>query len=399
MGSRRHHPGRRVEDHFARASSTLGPLGEGAQSVSRCKSRSQHVEGCAHPGTEIEVRIERLQAAISALGDADMAEKESLVKYLHHAQAQAVVPPVLEQIASTQGFIERERKRSAAAEEAVLLAVKNRDESLEALAQGEKRLEELQSQQRSPFAGPVDDAETEFARLRAQVASERYRTATHEGSGDAQFGSSRALSMDGRESQGFGGSCQHGRPQSGCRFEFHVDTGSRAHARDDRKETFRRRVPVSHSSWRGAVRTLLRVAHTSRCLARYGHRGTRVGEAAHPGPSRRLRRVGDERNVAPRLSTLATLVDSSVSDDEMPLLSGFTGPQDRDDVHDHGTIDPTLLDSLAEDLGATERDTIPARLADREVDECSSVGSESCWGEQEDIADDEVPEWGVPGVA
>ena len=35
----------------------------------------------------------------------------------------------------------------------------------------------------------------------------------------------------------------------------------------------------------------------------------------------------------------------------MPLLSGFTGPQGRDDVHDHGTIDPTLLDSLGEDLG------------------------------------------------
>ena len=89
----------------------------------------------------------------------------------------------------------------------------------------------------------------------------------------------------------------------------------------------------------------MRAAHTSRCSARYGHRGTRVGEAANPGPSRRLRRVGDDRNVAPRLSTLATLVDSSVSENEMPLLSGLTGPQDRDDVHDNGTIDPTLLDS------------------------------------------------------
>ena len=42
-----------------------------------------------------------------------------------------------------------------------------------------------------------------------------------------------------------------------------------------------------------------------------------------------------------------------------------------------------------------ERDTIPARSADREVDECSSVRSETCWGEKEDIADVEVPEWGV----
>ena len=115
-------------------------------------------------------KIARLQAAISALGDADMAEKESLVKSLQRAQAQAVVPPVSEQIISTQGFIERERKRLVATEEAVLIAVKNWGERLEALAQGEKRLEELQMQQRSPFAGPVADAETELARLRAQVA-------------------------------------------------------------------------------------------------------------------------------------------------------------------------------------------------------------------------------------
>ena len=33
--------------------------------------------------------------------------------------------------------------------------------------------------------------------------------------------------------------------------------------------------------------------------------------------------------------------------------------------------------------------------ADREVDECSSAGSESCWGETEDIGDDEVVEWGA----
>ena len=235
------------------------------------------------------------------------------MKSLHRAQVQVVVPPVSEQIASRQGFIERERKRSAAAEEAVLVAVKNRDESLEALAQGEKRLEELR---RGDRVGSSPSPSGRSA-----------RTATHEGSGDAQFDSSRALSMD-----GFGGSCQHGRPRSGCRFELHADTESRAHARDDPTGTFRRRVSVSHSSWRGAVRTSLRVACTSRCLTRCGHRGTRVGEAAHPGPSRRLRRVEDERNVAPRLSTLATLVGSSVSDDEMLPLFGFTGPQVRDDM-------------------------------------------------------------------
>ena len=118
----------------------------------------------------VHAKILRLQAAISALGDADVVEIENLARALQRAQAQAVVPPVSEQIISTQGFIERERKRLATAEEALIVAVKNRDESLAALAQGEKRLEELQSQEKSPFAGPVVDAETELVRLRAQVA-------------------------------------------------------------------------------------------------------------------------------------------------------------------------------------------------------------------------------------
>ena len=137
MCSRGHQPGRRVEDHFARASSTPGPLGKGAQSISRCQSQEGvEVEGHSHDAQSQRSgrKIPRLQAAISAWGDADMVEKESLVKSLQHAQAQAVLPSVSEQIISTQGFIERDRKRLAAAEEAVLAAVKSRDESLEALA-------------------------------------------------------------------------------------------------------------------------------------------------------------------------------------------------------------------------------------------------------------------------
>ena len=31
----------------------------------------------------------------------------------------------------------------------------------------------------------------------------------------------------------------------------------------------------------------------------------------------------------------------------------------------------------------------------REVDDGISAGSEFCWGEMEDVEDDEVPEWGV----
>ena len=69
---------------------------------------------------------------------------------------------------STQGFIERERKRLPQRGQFRL-------ESLEALVQGEKRLKEIQMQQRSLFAGPVEDAETELVRLRAQVESVQRR--------------------------------------------------------------------------------------------------------------------------------------------------------------------------------------------------------------------------------
>ena len=97
-----------------------------------------------------------------------------------------------------------------------------------------------------------------------------------------------------------------------------------------------------------------------RCSARYGLRGVRVGEASHPGPSfLRLRRATSV-NVAPT-------VDSG-------RFSAL--------AEDQSAVSPTLLDSLAEDL----------RGAD--ADECSSVSSESCWGEMED-AGDEVVEWGV----
>ena len=63
--------------------------------------------------------------------------------------------------------------------------------------------------------------------------------------------------------------------------------GCRSHARDLSARNFRRRVSVSVSPWRGAVRTLFREVRTHRCIARYGHHVTRVGEAAHPGPTHR----------------------------------------------------------------------------------------------------------------
>ena len=69
---------------------------------------------------------------------------------------------------------------------------------------------------------------------------------------------------------------------------------------------------------------------------------------------------------------------------------------------------PTIVDALEEDLAkntgeieVVESSTREANVfglhgrLPRDVDDCSSAGSESCWGEMEDIGDDEIPEWGV----
>ena len=71
-------------------------------------------------------------------------------------------------------------------------------------------------------------------------------------------------------------------------------------------------------------------------------------------------------------------------------------------------VPPTIVDALEEDLAkntgeieVVESSTREANVfglhgrLPRDVDDCSSAGSESCWGEMEDIGDDEIPEWGV----
>ena len=123
-------------------------------------------------------RVSRLQAAISALGDCDVAEKESLEQALQKAKSQAVVPPVPDQIASTRSFIERAKKRVAAEEAAVQQALKKRDESLEALVKAEKRLEELELQQQNPSTNSRDNAnpEAELARASGRLAGWIRRT-------------------------------------------------------------------------------------------------------------------------------------------------------------------------------------------------------------------------------
>ena len=121
----------------------------------------------------------------------------------------------------------------------------------------------------------------------------------------------------------------------------------------------------------------------------YGMRGVRVGEASNPGPvqTRQARRLGrleqsDEeimvrpnsgRHVIPR-RTGDVFAVASRHNRRLVLTSGTLGePQ--------GTV--PALPQCAE-----------LHCADREEDDCSSVGSESRWGEREDVV-----EWGALPVA
>ena len=69
-----------------------------------------------------QTKVQRLQAALSVLGDADAVEKENPERALSRAR--------------TKGFIEWEKKRLAAAEEAVIAAVQNRVVSLDGRPSG-----------------------------------------------------------------------------------------------------------------------------------------------------------------------------------------------------------------------------------------------------------------------
>ena len=61
----------------------------------------------------------------------------------------------------------------------------------------------------------------------------------------------------------------------------------------------------------------------------------------------------------------------------------------------------TMADIRTSPMNATNQETGPEDLVEdlgvRELDEdqCSSAGSESCWGETESIGDDEDVEWGT----
>ena len=114
---------KRPLNFFARASSTVSEVGQATQKVRRCRTRQCFQGGKkeskskgATPGQQkasapkvvphprsrqsrpesfaaAQAKVSQLQAAISALGDADTVEKEHLERVFRRAQTQAVVLP------------------------------------------------------------------------------------------------------------------------------------------------------------------------------------------------------------------------------------------------------------------------------------------------------------------
>ena len=181
----------------------------------------------------------------------------------------------------------RERKRLAVAEEALIAAVKNRDESLEALAQGEKRFQELQSQEKSPFAGHVTDAEAELVRLRAQVAELQGRAEMSVVSvipADAMPGFPAELSAWTEDRQkDLQEALSTGDHSHVVKLSLMLTKGAERMVEMTRQDISDDEFRSRAAPRRGAVRSFLK-AGTSRCHARYGLRAKRVGEASHPGP-------------------------------------------------------------------------------------------------------------------
>ena len=151
--------------------------------------------------------------------------------------------------------------------------------------------------------------------------------------------------------------------------------------------------------------------------SRYGFRGVKVGEVSHPGPPRtraraRMEAEAEAEVVLSGLEAAVTRIDDSDEEElsrptwrdeasaceDMGRRSDVRNVWARvGDVEDHSTVDPTLLDSLAEDPVVPPHTNLGdiGRRGSEAVDDCSSVSSESCWGEMEDIGDDEAVLWGV----
>ena len=126
--------------------------------------------------------------------------------------------------------------------------------------------------------------------------------------------------------------------------------------------------------------------------SRYGFRGVRVGDASNPGPHRTRARARMEEEADAVLSGLEaalTRIDDS-SDDEPPMPIWKDEASECEEMGRRADV-PNVWARVGDVECRTVVD--PESLAG--ADECSSVRSESCWGETEDIDEHEDVEWGL----
>ena len=222
----------------------------------------QWAESCANPAkiqsnrqslTEAhaaaQAKVNRLQAAISALGDVDMIEKENLERALRAVTSRGASRVGADHF--YEGVHRWEKKRLVAAEEAVIAVVQNRGRVSRSFSTGRETFGRIavETSNLSWFA-----LEFKWQSFKEELGRSSVR---RHSSGCHSWVSCRTLSLDGGPSEGLAGSPQQGRPESGCDIKPDVHEGSRAHGRDDSSGHLRRRISVSCGPREGRFATML----------------------------------------------------------------------------------------------------------------------------------------------
>ena len=287
------------------------------------------------------VRVAHLEAAVQLLDVEDPALpplREALMK----ARAQASAPPLTDQIASSELYVARKKKRLEEAEQGILEAVRKRDVLKAEVVAGEERLarlkDDLEMSRSSTVPGvltPSTDLQAEVQKLRVAVveltrerdlfkaeaeepARKKFVTGTqhmgvppvpntlipgelHEWVVARQRFDERLVIWSGGHS---------GRVDKAGPRRCHTNEGT-----DDAGPSV---CGCEHGSM-SAVRWCRAVN------ALYGYRGVRVGEASHPGPkNKRRRRVAEssEDSGSGLVPTLLDEQDSAVPYTEIDMTVG-----------------------------------------------------------------------------
>ena len=136
---------------------------QGQPQVLKTGFRAPHPDEKASAAQE---RVSKLEAALKAVGDDDTAP--SLRQALQKARQQAVPLSTQEKVTQCESFLERARKREAAARELVLQAQSELTRLSAEVAEGEQRLATLRAELERPQPQAVAvDMSAEVERLRA----------------------------------------------------------------------------------------------------------------------------------------------------------------------------------------------------------------------------------------